>query len=104
MTYKVALEALGSDAKIWNATSTALNSAGVSGSVQVLTDDDFSFIGSTTGLTTTYQDLKDKVVLLLQDGETQTTHIATTLLEVKKNYEDNERNAESRYKGQWNVK
>ncbi len=101
MTYKVALDALAKDATIWDDTSSTLSSASTSAAGLTLTDDDFSWVGSSTGVSSTYYQLQYRLVALLSDGDRQTTHVADTLRNIKKAYEENEDAAEARYQGQW---
>ncbi len=104
MTYKVALEALASDGDMWETTSSTLGDASSSAAYLTLTDDDFSWVGSSTGLTSTYLQLQNRLVALLSDGSAKTKHIGDTLRNIKKAYEDNEDAAEARYRGQWDVR
>lgn len=104
MTYKVALEALSSDATLWEATSTALISASTQSDWQDLNVDQLSWAAEVTGLTLTYNALQTKVQTLLSQGGTETANIAKTLRTVKKNYEENEQKARESYKGTWDYK
>ncbi len=104
MTYTVALEALAGDATIWDETSTTLADASTEASGLTLTDDDLSFAGTESGVTSTYTQLQNRLVTLLADGGTQTGHVGDTLRYIKREYENNEAQAESRYRGQWAVK
>ncbi len=101
MTYQVALEALSSDAALWEGTSSALISASTQADGQRLTVDQLSWAAEVTGLTLTYDSLQTKVQTLLAEGGAETANIATTLRAVRKNYEENEQKAQDRYKGTW---
>ena len=101
MTYEVQLKALKTDADMWDHTSDTLLTAENSAWSLTLGEYELSWAAEAVGLTTTYNDVQNKVGMLLADGCTQTGKISQTLLTVKHNYERNEDNAEQHYKGAW---
>lgn len=104
MTYEVALRALATDATMWDETSSVLLTASTSAWDQNLGTSELSWAADVVGLTTTYCLLQSKVAALLSEGSTETANIASTLLAIKKSYEDNEQRAESAYRGAWEPK
>jgi len=104
MTYEVALEALASDATMWDDTSTTLLTASTSAWDQSLGVSELSWAADVVGLNTTYAFLQGKVAGLLSEGSTETGNIASTLRAIKKNYEDDEQRAEAAYQRAWEPK
>jgi hypothetical protein len=101
MTYEVQLAALKSDADTWDETSSTLLTAENNAWSQTLGEYELSWAAEVVGLTTTYNDIQNKVAMLLAGGSTETGKISTTLLTIKHNYEVNEDNAEQQYQGAW---
>jgi hypothetical protein len=104
MTYEVALEALAKDAQMWEETGSTLLTATTSAWDQNLGTSELSWAADVVGLTTTYSSLQAKVAGLLSEGSTETRNIASTLLAIKRAYEENEQRAEAAYDGAWEPK
>ena len=101
MTYEVQLRALGSDAAMWDGTSSALLDASTAAWAQTLGEHELSWAAAVVGLTDTYSSIQAKVAILASDGSTQTSNIAGTLRTIKHAYEVNEDTAEATYRGAW---
>jgi hypothetical protein len=101
MTYEVQLAALKTDADMWDQTSDALLTAENNAWSQNLGEYELSWAAEAVGLTTTYSSIQSKVASLLSEGSTETGNISSTLLTIKRNYEQNEDNAEQHYRGSW---
>jgi hypothetical protein len=101
MTYEVQLRALKTDADMWDSTSDTLLTAENAAWGLLLGEPELSWAAAVVGLTDSYNAVQEKVGWLLADGTTQTGNISSTLLQVKRNYEVNEQNAEQHYKGAW---
>lgn len=102
-TLQAALDALAHDATTWDDVSATLSTAGTSAAGEVLTDDQFSWAGSATGLSETYAALKDKIAGLCQNGSQETTAAAAELRNVKTTYEGTDDAAKNRLNGVWDV-
>jgi hypothetical protein len=103
MTLKSALEALETDAKTWDGVNESLTSAAASATFENLTDDEFSWAGSASGLTATYASLQQKIAGLCSGGATEAGNIAVELRNVKKTYEGTDEAAKARLQGVWDV-
>ncbi len=101
MTYEVALDDLTADAKTWDETSSALQTASSSAWAQNLATGDLSWAAEVVGLTSTYAALRAKVAGLLSEGATETGNISSTLIAVRRNYAENEQQAQHSYRGLW---
>ena len=101
MTYEVQLEALKTDADMWDQTSSTLLNAATNAWGLNLGEYELSWAAEVVGLTDTYSAIQAKVAGLLSEGSTETSNISTTLRAIKRNYEQNEDNAEQHYKGAW---
>jgi hypothetical protein len=97
----VQLEALKTDADMWDQTSTTLLNACTNAWGLDLGEYELSWAAEVVGLTDTYTAIQSKVAGLLSEGSTETSNISSTLLTIKRNYEQNEDNAEQHYKGAW---
>lgn len=101
MTYEVQLEALKTDADMWEQTSSTLLDASTNAWGLNLGEYELSWAAEVVGLTDTYAAIQSKVAELLSEGSTETSNISSTLRTIKRNYEQNEDNAEQHYKGAW---
>jgi hypothetical protein len=101
MTYEVQLEALKTDADMWDETSSTLLNASTNAWGLNLGEYELSWAAEVVGLTDTYSAIQAKVAGLLSEGSTETSNISGTLRAIKRNYEQNEDNAEQHYKGAW---
>jgi hypothetical protein len=101
MTYEVQLAALKADADTWDQTSSRLLTASTDAWGLSLGEYELSWAAEAVGLTTTYSSIQSKVASLLSEGSTETGNISSTLLTIKRNYEQNEDNAEQHYRGAW---
>lgn len=101
MSYEVQLEALGHDAKIWDATSDALGTASASASAVTVTTNTSSVIADVTGFNGAYAELQTFVSGLLAEGSTATGAMATTLRDVRKQYESDDAAAMTRIGAEW---
>lgn len=101
MTYEVQLEALGHDAKIWDATSDVLSTASTSASGITVTTITSSVLGDATGFNDAYAELRTFVSGLLAEGSTATGTMASTLRDVRKQYEADDAAATTRIGAEW---
>ena len=101
MSYEVQLEALGHDAKIWDTTSDALSTASTSASGITVTTNTSSMIADATGFNGAYADLQTFVAALLAEGSTTTGAMASTLRDVRKQYEADDVAAMTRIGAEW---
>lgn len=101
MTLKVALEALASDAGVWDDVSTTLGSARDSASGLTVTQGQMSWASDVTGLLQTYEAMRSKTEGLLGGGATQTSTMAQGLRTVKTTYEGSDRAAVERLSSAW---
>ena len=99
MEFDVALEALKSDAAIWDDVSAALDGAARAASGLSLAPSAFSFAGG--GVATTYESVRSAVESLLRGGALETSRAADTLLAVKRAYEQSDSAAGITFAGQW---
>ena len=101
MTLKVALEALASDAGVWDDVSTTLGSARDSATGLTVTQGQLSWASDVTGLLQTYEAMRAKTEQLLGGGATQTATIAQGLRIVKTTYEGSDQAAVERLSSAW---
>jgi len=101
MTLKVALEALASDAGVWDDVSSTLGSARDSASGLTVTQAQMSWASDVTGLLQTYEAMRAKTEGLLGGGATQTSTIAQGLRTVKTTYEGSDQAAVERLSSAW---
>ena len=101
MTLKVALEALASDAGVWDDVSTTLGSARDSASGLTVTQGQMSWASDVTGLLQTYEAMRSKTEGLLGGGATQTSTMAQGLRTVKTTYEGSDGAAVERLSSAW---
>src|SRR6476469_7668080 len=104
MTLKVALEALSSDAGVWDDVSTTLGSARDSATGLTVTQGQMSWAADVTGLLQTYEAMRSKTERLLGGGATQTSTIAQGLRTVKTTYEGSDQAAVQRLSSAWTPK
>lgn len=101
MSYEVQLEALGHDAKIWDRTSEVLGSASTSAWGIPVTTMTTSVVGDATGFNGAYAELQGFVAGLLAEGSTTTGAMASTLRDVRKQYEADDAAAMTRIGAEW---
>ncbi|MBM6404973.1 hypothetical protein JQN72_12045 [Phycicoccus sp. CSK15P-2] len=101
MSFEVQKEALEHDAKIWDATGDTLSTAAGAARGIVLSTNAVSFVGDATGFTSTYADIQSFVAGLLDEGSAASSDMATTLRDVRKQYEADEQSAAQRIGDQW---
>ncbi len=101
MTLKVALEALASDAGVWEDVSTTLGTARDSASGLTVTQGQMSWASDVTGLLQTYEAMRSKTEGLLGAGATQTSTMAQGLRTVKTTYEGSDQAAVERLSSAW---
>ena len=101
MSYEVQLEALGHDAKIWDATSDALSAASTSASGITVNTITSSVVADGTGFNSAYAELQTFVANLLAEGSTTTGAMASTLRDVRKQYEADDAAAMTRIGAEW---
>ena len=103
MSVEVAIEALEKDAVKWEDSADALSKASSQAATQDLSDYEFSFIGTTVGLTSTYAEIQNKVANLCAGGYHEMTAIAAELRAVKTTYEGTDEAAKAKLQGTWDV-
>jgi len=101
MSYEVQLEAMGHDAKIWDRTSEVLSTASSSASGITVTTITSSVVADATGFNSAYADLQTFVAGLLSEGSAATGTMASTLRDVKKQYEADDASARTRIGAEW---
>ena len=100
----VALEALESDARLWEDASSTLGAAARSASGLALTSMTLSRVGEEVGLVSTCEEVRARVERLLREGETELQVIATTLRQIKTAYESQDAAQRSAFGGLWEPK
>ncbi len=101
MSYEVQLEALGHDAKIWDRTSDVLSTASSSASGITVTTITSSVVADATGFNSAYSELQTFVSGLLSEGSSATGTMASTLRDVRKQYEADDAAAMTRIGAEW---
>lgn len=101
MSFEVQLQALGHDARIWDRTSEVLDTASSSADGIVVTTISASVVGDATGFTSSYADLQSFVADLLTQGSTATRTMASTLRDVRRQYEADDDAAMTRIGAEW---
>ncbi len=101
MSYEVQLEALGHDARIWDETSDVLGAASSSASGITVTTISSSVVADATGFNGAYSELQTFVSGLLAEGSTATGTMASTLRDVRKQYEADDAAAMTRIGAEW---
>lgn len=101
MSYEVQLEALGHDAKIWDETSDALGTASSSAAGITVTTISSSVVADATGFNSAYSELQTFVSGLLSEGSAATGTMASTLRDVRKQYEADDAAAMTRIGAEW---
>jgi hypothetical protein len=101
MGFEVQREALEHDAKIWEETGNVLSTSSTSAAGLDLNTIALSVVADATGFTSSYTSIQDFVVGLLADGSTATSTMASTLRDVKKQYEADEAAAVARIGAEW---
>ena len=101
MSYEVQLEALGHDAKIWDETSDVLSTASSSAAGITVTTISSSVVADATGFNSAYSELQTFVSGLLSEGSTATGTMASTLRDVRKQYEADDAAAMTRIGAEW---
>lgn len=101
MTIEVQLEALGHDAKIWDRTSDVLQTAATTAAGLDVHTFTTSVVADATGFNSTYADLQAFVATLIRGGGTATDKMATTLRDVKKQYETDDAAARAAIGAAW---
>ncbi|MCY1141172.1 hypothetical protein OWR29_24500 [Actinoplanes sp. Pm04-4] len=104
MTLKAALEALHTDAAMWDETSGVLSRASEEASALTLTEAQLSWASVPTGLLTTYAEMQAKAEALLRQGSQVHADLARTLDEVAAAYERDDEEAATRLGGVWEVR
>lgn len=99
MSFETALDALTSDARLWDEISQELGGAARSASGLVLDPSQFSFAGG--GVAASYESARARVQALLDGGERETEGAATALLQVRQTYEGTDQAARAELEGVW---
>lgn len=100
MSFEAALEALSSDATMWEGVSSSLSEA--AGATDGLTlYSEFSFAGLSAGLAETYNQVREKAGDLLVGGGRETADIADTLRLVRRTYESTDQSVSTSLQGTW---
>ncbi len=101
MSFEVQRAALEHDAKIWDATHDVLSAAAVTAGGLDVTTNTTSVVADMVGYNSSYAELQDFVVLLVKGGSTATNKMATTLRDVKKQYESDDEAARAAIGALW---
>lgn len=101
MSLSVGLEALGHDAGLWDRVSSVLSTASAEAGGLTLTTNKLSWAAAEEGLVDTYEAARARVERLLREGTEETVLIASTLRDVKAQYEASDANARATFEGQW---
>jgi hypothetical protein len=104
MTLQAAIDALRSDAALWDQIGGATSSAGTAAGLLGLTETTMSFAADRTGLLGTYNALTTRLAGLLDDGGDVQHQLSITLDQVAAAYEANDERAAARFQGVWEVK
>ena len=101
MTLEVSLQALEYDARLWDGTSSTLATAGSAAAGLTLSMAQLSWAADVVGLDTYYETARARAQQLLGEGSEQTALIASTLRQVKTDYETTDANAQARLSKLW---
>ena len=104
MSLKVAIDALRTDAALWDEIGSAVSSAGSAAGLLGLSETTMSFAAERTGLLATYNALADRMADLLTDAGTVHHRLAVTLDQAAAAYEANDERAAARFRGVWDRK
>ena len=101
MTLEASLDALRDDAKVWDGVSDVLGGARSSCGSLTLTAHELTGMADRAGLVDLYEQVRAMVVELLGEGSTSADAIADALLDVRRQYQDDDRAARERLAGAW---
>ena len=96
-----ALAALRSDAEVWRDSSGEVDAAARFAGTLSLAPSDFSYVGERVGIPPVYQQLHEKVTLLLQEGARNFNGIAVALGQAADGYEHDEQYAVHEMLDKW---
>ena len=101
MTFHVDLEALTTDARIWDGISGALHGVKRALPGLRLSTSELSWAAEATGFATAYDDFVDRVRARVAQGETETERLGDGLRKVRAAYQDSDTRARDRFDGLW---
>lgn len=101
MTLQADLDALTSEAGVWDTTADTLKTAGTAVDGLTLDESAFSFITFTTDVGATYAQAQTHVSTILWAGHTEAGNIANALRTVRSEYESTDAHTQAHVKGIW---
>lgn len=101
MSYEVQLEALEHDARIWVKTSETLSTASTNASGITVNTITTSIVADGTGFNSAYADVQTFVAGILTQGAGATDTMATTLRDVRTQYENDDAAARAKIGAEW---
>ncbi len=104
MSLEADLNALRDDVKLWDGVSTVLSTAQGSCASLTLSAHEFTGVADREGLVATYEQVRSFAATLLGEGSTNTGAIADALVDVRKQYMDDDAAARTRLAGAWDPK
>ncbi|GII23265.1 type VII secretion target [Planosporangium mesophilum] len=104
MTLKAAEEALRSDAAMWDGVAHTTDLARQSAQGLTLTEHDLSWASAHTELQNTYDEIQQKIVMLLGEATEVFNGLSTALDQVANAYQTNDEAAAKKFKGVWDVR
>ncbi|MGL5862803.1 MAG: hypothetical protein ACRCY9_16260 [Phycicoccus sp.] len=101
MTLQASLDALREDSGLWDGVSDVLSRSGVACTGLTLTARELTGVAEREGLVDAYERVRALVEKLLGEGATSTGDVAERLLDVRRQYEDDDAGAQARIGDAW---
>ncbi|MGL5930962.1 MAG: hypothetical protein ACRCY8_18675 [Dermatophilaceae bacterium] len=101
MTLQVSLDALRDDSRLWDGVSDVLSTSSTACAGLTLTAHELTGVAEREGLVAAYESVRALVERLLREGATNTGDIAERLLDVRRQYEDDDAGARARIGDAW---
>jgi uncharacterized protein YukE len=101
MTLQASIKALRDDAGEWKGVSDTTKAAAQAASGMTLSTKDLSWASEETGVLASYEEIRAKAEMLLNEATTILDNLSTTLNDVASAYEQSDEKATQRFKGVW---
>jgi hypothetical protein len=103
MTLQAGFEALDKEAGEWDVTSTTLGAAEGQVAGLLLSQAEFSWLASTTGVDSSYESARSFVSSVLGAGATETEKLGNALRRIRKDYDSTDQRVRDAVRADWQL-